>query len=109
MGRTYEVYIVTSAFFERKHDAGQFTGRHFPAFIQLAEAVVLTVDAFHVAVGEEYGARTALAGDRRLFASMGHVTVYYRVMGGPAVAEMAPGPVYTAFAGAYIALFQGIF
>ena len=65
MGWAYEIDIVAAAFFEAQHYAGKFTGCHFPAFIQLAEAVVLAVGAFHVAPGEEYSPRAAFSRNRR--------------------------------------------
>jgi hypothetical protein len=78
---------VASFFLKAEHHLGKPVGGYGLAFIKLAEMVILTIDALHVAVRKEYRSRTFYSGNRRFLAMVRIAAVYLNIIRRPAISE----------------------
>jgi hypothetical protein len=89
-----------------EHHSGHIFNLNVVAVADLADGVVLAVNAGHVAVREENRARTSDPRDRRLFTDVKAVARNLEACTCPAESDLACEPVYPAPPRAKPAIFQ---
>lgn len=100
---------MASPTLQGNHYVCQGFGCYFFSFSQLAYFKVLTKDAPHYAVSEEYGSRTFRSYENALFAEMGTVAGHNGVRACTAKAPFSRHAVHFAMVGAGIAAAKAAF
>jgi hypothetical protein len=101
-----EIDVVTALVLETQHHLGQLLGRHLLALSQLADFVVLAINAPQIAAGEKDRARALPAAKRRLFPMMRTMAGHEGLGSHEAEAEVAFNSINRAMAGTDMATSQ---